>query len=167
MRARPVIGHTSAICLCLEVHVNNTHARGDATVLSPPPFGVDMPRLRGSILLVEDETFVREVTAEILIAAGYTVLKARSAVEAVREFRQHNGEVELLVVDVVLPGKNDRDMAKELMQEDPRLKTIFISGYPENMADRNKDFFRNAIYLPKPFSLSSLMQRIRDVIATG
>lgn len=71
-----------------------------------------MPRLRGSILLVEDENFVREVTAEILMAAGYNVLTARSAVEALREFRQHEGEVELLVADVVLPGKNGRDMAR-------------------------------------------------------
>src|SRR6185312_8858988 len=99
--------------------VNNTHARVDATVLSPPPFGVDIPSLQGSILLVEDENFVREVTAEILIAAGYSVLKARSAVEGVREFRQHRGEVELLVVDVVLPGKSGRDMAMELMKENP------------------------------------------------
>lgn len=145
--------------------MNNTHARVDATVLSPPPFGVDIPSLQGSILLVEDENFVREVTAEILIAAGYSVLKARSAVEGVREFRQHRGEVELLVVDVVLPGKSGRDMAMELMKENPCLKTIFISGYPENTADRNKDFLRNTIYLAKPFSLSSLMQTIRDVIA--
>jgi two-component system, cell cycle sensor histidine kinase and response regulator CckA len=145
--------------------VNNTHARADGTILAPPPFGVDMPSLRGSILLVEDENFVREVTAEILIAAGYTVLKARSAIEGIREFQRHRGEVELLVVDIVLPGKNGRDMAKQLMKEDPELKTIFISGYPESQADGNKNFLRNTIYLPKPFSLSSLMQKIRDVIA--
>ena len=127
------------------------------------PFGADMPPLQGSILLVEDETFVREVTAEILIAAGYNVLKARSAVEAVREFRQHKGEVALLLVDVVLPGKNGREMAKELMKEEPRLKTVFISGYPESAPER--DILRNTIYLPKPFSLGLLMQKIRDVIA--
>lgn len=122
-----------------------------------------MPPLEGSILLVEDETFVREVTAEILIAAGYKVLKARSAVEAVREFRQHKGEVALLLVDVVLPGKNGRDMAQELMREEPKLKTVFISGYPENTPDEGP--LRNTIYLSKPFSLGSLMQKIRDVIA--
>jgi CheY-like chemotaxis protein len=147
--------------------VSNTTVGTDATVHSFPPFGADMPPLRGSILLVEDENFVREVTAEILIAAGYSVLKARSAVEAVRAFRQHRGEVELLVADVVLPGKNGRDMAKELMKEDPNLKTLFISGYPENIVDRNQDFSRNTVYLSKPFSLGSLMQKIRDVIAAS
>jgi two-component system cell cycle sensor histidine kinase/response regulator CckA len=53
------------------------------------------------------------------------------------------------------------------MKEDPKLKTVFISGYPENSADRNRDFLRNTIYLPKPFSLGSLMQKIRDVIVAG
>jgi two-component system, cell cycle sensor histidine kinase and response regulator CckA len=133
------------------------------TAQGPPPFGADMPALHGSILLVEDETFVREVTAEILIAAGYNVLKARSAVEAVREFHRHKGEVALLLVDVVLPGKNGRDMAKELMKEEPKLKTVFISGYPESTI--NSVITRNTIYLPKPFSLGSLMEKIRDVIA--
>jgi len=128
---------------------------------APPPFGADMPPLQGSILLVEDETFVREVTAEILAAAGYNVLKARSAVEAVREFHQHKGEVALLLVDVVLPGKNGHDMAQELMKEEPKLKTVFISGYPQGATD----IIRNAGYLAKPFSLGSLMQKIRDVIA--
>ncbi len=143
--------------------MGNATVRIDTSVQTPPPFGSDMPPLHGSILLVEDENFVREVTAEILIAAGYTVLKARSAVEAVREFRRHKGEVALLLVDVVLQGKNGRDMAKELMKEEPKLKTVFISGYPESTADQG--VLRNSIYLSKPFSLGSLMQKIRDVIA--
>ncbi|HEY6181714.1 MAG TPA: response regulator [Terriglobales bacterium] len=143
--------------------MSNTMVRANTAVQAAPSFGADMPPLQGSILLVEDETFVREVTAEILIAAGYNVLKARSAVEAVREFKQHKGEVALLLVDVVLPGKNGRDMAKELMKEEPKLKTVFISGYPESTKAQN--ITRNTIYLPKPFSLGSLMQKIRDVIA--
>ena len=128
-------------------------------------FGADMPPLQGSILLVEDESFVREVTAEILIAAGYNVLKARSAVEAVRQFHQHKGEIALLLVDVVLPGKNGRDMAKELMKEEPKLKTVFMSGYPESVTTQN--YVRNTTYLPKPFSLGLLMQKIRDVIVAN
>jgi len=144
--------------------VSNVAIQIDNPVQSTPPFGVNMPALRGSILLVEDENFVRDVTAEILELAGYQVLKARSAVEAIREFRRHKGEIELLVVDVVLPGKNGRDMVKELMQDDPTLKTIFISGYPENTTDRNIDFLRKSLYLSKPFSVDSLIQKIRDVV---
>ena len=131
------------------------------------PFGRDTPSLRGSILLVEDETFVREVTAEILELAGYQVLKARSALEGIREFRQHKGEIELLVVDVVLPGKNGRDMASELMHTNPELKTIFISGYPENVLNKNCAAKARTVYLPKPFSVALLMQKIREAMIAG
>ena len=137
------------------------------TIPFAAPFGADMPALHGSILLVEDESFVREVTAEILEAVGYRVLKARSAVEAVRQFNKHPTEIELLLVDVVLPGKNGCDVVKELKRQAPALKTIFISGYPQNRAYTNQEPNGQAIYLPKPFSVGSLMQKIRDVMATS
>jgi len=145
--------------------MSNTSVPLGTVVHGSPPFGMDMPPLHGSILLVEDESFVREVTAEILVTAGYNVLTARSAVEAIREFRKHKGEVALLLVDIVLPGKNGRDMAKELMKEEPKLKTVFISGYPESANDQNST--HNTIYLSKPFSLGLLMQKIREVIAAS
>jgi two-component system cell cycle sensor histidine kinase/response regulator CckA len=129
--------------------------------------GLNMPHLCGSILVVEDESFVREVTAEILEAAGYHVLKARSATEATRIFLQGKDDIALLVTDVVLPGKNGRDMAQELMQKHPKLKTIFISGYPENTVAWNRDLQDKTIYLPKPFSLDSLMGKIREAITAA
>jgi len=122
-----------------------------------------MPPLHGSILLVEDESFVREVTAEILETAGYHVLKARSAAEAIRQFNEHQHEVELLLVDVVLPGRSGCDVVKELKRNTPALKTIFISGYPQNRASQPAD---QSVYLPKPFSVGLLMQKIRDVITS-
>jgi two-component system cell cycle sensor histidine kinase/response regulator CckA len=144
--------------------VDNTVAR---TIPFAAPFGADLPALHGSILLVEDESFVREVTAEILETAGYHVFKARSAVEAVREFKKHQTEIALLLVDVVLPGRSGCDVVKDLKRQAPTLKTIFISGYPQNRAYMNQDASDQTIYLPKPFSVGSLMQKIRDVVATG
>jgi two-component system, cell cycle sensor histidine kinase and response regulator CckA len=129
--------------------------------------GLNMPYLPGSILVVEDETFVREVTAEILKAAGYHVLKARNAVEAIRVFDERKDDIALLVADVVLPGRNGRDMAQELMHDHPTLKTIFISGYPDNPACRNHDLLHKTIYLPKPFSVDSLMQKVREVLVAS
>ena len=145
------------------------HGSFPATLSTNPaqPLGGNMPSLRGSILLVEDENFVRQVTAEILELAGYQVLKARSAVEGIRLFREHKGAVELLIVDVVLPGKNGRDMAAELMQTHPHLKTVFISGYPESAVNKNRDLRRKTVYLPKPFSVALLMQKIQEAIAAS
>jgi two-component system cell cycle sensor histidine kinase/response regulator CckA len=86
------------------------------------------PRGRGTILLVEDEQFLREVTCEILESAGYRVLKTRNAVEALSAFKEFKPIVRLLLTDVVLPGQNGRDLATDLRAMCPKLSIIFISG---------------------------------------
>lgn len=119
-----------------------------------------------TILLVEDEDFVREVTCEVLLAAGYRVAKARNAAEAVRVFHRCGGQVQLLLTDVVLPGRNGRDLARRLKVVQPDLKTIFISGYPENEVTKHGLQEPGVFYLPKPFSVDSLMGKIRQVLGT-
>lgn len=88
----------------------------------------DPPGGFGTILLVEDEAFLREVTCEILESTGYRVLKTRNAEEAISAFRQYKSIVKLLLTDVVLPGQNGRDLANALRAICPNLRTIFISG---------------------------------------
>jgi CheY-like chemotaxis protein len=118
------------------------------------------------VLVVEDEAFVREVTVEILQAAGYHVLKARHAIEAAAVFRQCEEKVDLLVTDVVLPGRNGRDLSRELTRLRPDLKTIFISGYPNNVV-RNATLDDRSLYLSKPFSVESLMRKVHEALAGG
>jgi two-component system cell cycle sensor histidine kinase/response regulator CckA len=116
-----------------------------------------------NILLVEDERFVREVAAEILINAGYRVLKARNAGEAIKVFRRAHEPIDLLITDVVLPGKNGCGLSDELETECPELKTIFISGYPENAVNVNIKSKR-VTYLAKPFSVGSLTAKVREAL---
>lgn len=134
----------------------------------PEPLSVmpctDLPQARGTILLVEDEAFVREVTGDILESAGYRVLKARNAAEALRAFRQYQKIVRLLLTDVVLPGQNGRDLANDLRAICPNLRTIFISGYPENAVTQHGLPEDGMFYLPKPFSLESLTRKVRQVL---
>ena len=73
-----------------------------------------MDPVRETILLVEDEDFVRQVTAEVLSFGGYQVFGARTAAEAMRVFRQQRAKVQLLLTDVVLPGTNGRELARDL-----------------------------------------------------
>jgi len=122
------------------------------------------PRGRGTILLVEDESFLLEITCEILEAAGYRVLKTRNATEAISAFRQFQTIVRLLLTDVVLPGQNGRDLANELRSISPDLRIIFISGYPENVVTRHGIHDDGMAYLPKPFSLQSLTRKVRQVL---
>ena len=124
------------------------------------------PGLNGShtILVVEDEAFVREVVGEILSSAGYPVLKARSAAEALLVFHRHQQRVQLLLTDVVLPDRNGCDLASEFALLCRGVRTIFISGYPENAVTRKGFQRRGCFYLPKPFSAPSLIQKVTEAL---
>ena len=109
------------------------HAQPSAGVIPDSPLitaDTDSPRGRGTILLVEDEAFLRDATCDILESAGYRVLKTQNAAEAISVFSEYNAIVRLLLTDVVLPGQNGRDLANELRSVCPKLRIIFISGYP-------------------------------------
>ena len=126
--------------------------------------GTGLQRRRGTILLVEDEDFLLEVTSEILESAGYRVLKARNAAEATKVFRQFHSIVQLLLTDVVLPGQNGRDLANELRSIAPELRIVFISGYPENAVTRHGIRETGMSYLSKPFSSQSLTRKVRQAL---
>jgi DNA-binding NtrC family response regulator len=120
-------------------------------------------RQPATILLVEDEAFVREVACQILCLAGYRVLKARNAAEALLAFRGHANNLQLLLTDVVLPDRNGSDLAHELTTQCNNVKAILVSGYPENSVT-SKGLRPGWSYLPKPFSADSLLQKIREVL---
>ncbi len=133
---------------------------GPGPVLLAP---LTIPRLPATILLVEDETFVREVASQILRLSGYRVLEARNAAEALLAFRCHANHLQLLLTDVVLPDRNGADLAHELTTQSPNIKAILISGYPENSVTR-KRLRPGWSYLPKPFSGDSLLHKIRETL---
>ena len=146
-------------------NLNHTQSSAEATsdsVASVP--GTNTPRGRGTILLVEDEALLREVTCEILESAGYRVLKTRNAAEATSAFSECKAIVQLLLTDVVLPGQNGRDLANDLRAVCPKLRILFISGYPENVVTRNGIQEDGMFYLPKPFSLQSLTRKVGQVL---
>lgn len=117
-----------------------------------------------TILLVEDQAFVRDVAYEILGGAGYRVLQAQNAAEAIRVFRDHPEKVELLLTDVVLPDSNGCDLALELAAGGGGLKAIFVSGYPENSITRKGIPQSGWFYLPKPFSAVTLLQKVAEAL---
>jgi two-component system, cell cycle sensor histidine kinase and response regulator CckA len=114
-----------------------------------------------TILLVEDEAFVRDVTREVLLAAGYTVLTSRTAAEALSIFAGHHREVDLLVTDIVLPGETGRTLARGLRLHNPDLAVLFITGYAEQM---NVGEAERADSLAKPFSTGVLLRRIKELL---
>ena len=117
----------------------------------------------GTILLVEDEAFVREVACEVLRSDGYRVLTARNANEAAGLYEEEAGEIDLLLTDMILPGETGRDLAERLRKRDPKLKVLLASGYGEQITGLAQ---WSEEYLAKPFSSDELLDNVREKIGT-
>jgi PAS domain S-box-containing protein len=122
----------------------------------------DLPRGQETLLLVEDDRAVREMTASFLRQLGYRVLEAPDGKQALEIFAAAEEPIDLLVTDVVMPEIGGPELRERI--ESPRIKVLFMSGYPgEAMADRGL-LERGAPLLEKPFTLQELARRVRDVI---
>jgi hypothetical protein len=122
--------------------------------------------LRGqeTILLVEDQEEVRDLTRDILQMCGYTVLEARNGAEALQLFEHHGGMIHLLVTDVVMPQMGGRELADRLVSRRPDLKVLYMSGYTEEAIGSHGVLDPGVAFLPKPFSPDALAQKVRDVL---
>jgi two-component system cell cycle sensor histidine kinase/response regulator CckA len=118
-----------------------------------------------TILLVEDEAFVRKVTAHVLESAGYRLVIAKSAAEALQVYRKR-GPVDLLLTDIVMPGMSGRELAAELERSYPQARILLMSGYVEQLAWCEESAGRRK-YLAKPFSVGMLLSRVREVLDTA
>lgn len=116
-----------------------------------------------TILLVEDEAFVRRVAAEVLASAGYRVVVAESTSEALAVCRQWPETIDLLLADIVMPVMNGRELAAEFEKTCPSAKVLLMSGYPEQLALCELPAYR-AQFLAKPFSVRAFLQRVREVL---
>lgn len=116
------------------------------------------------ILLVEDESIVREVTRQVLEHAGYNVLECAGPKEALAAADRHRGRIALLLSDVVMPGMNGPDLAREIQQDHPGLITIFMSGYAEQDVVRKAVQESTTVYLQKPFTIDVLLTRVAEAM---
>jgi CheY-like chemotaxis protein len=117
-----------------------------------------------TILLVEDEVEVREITRRVLENLGYKIHEAVSARAALSTWEQHRDEIALLLSDVVMPdGLSGRDLADRLRQQRPGLKVILMSGYSPEMAGRGTEFFHasGTFFLQKPCPARLLGETVR------
>ena len=149
--------------------LNSTSAATHDIRPIPTACGLDaLLAFDSTILVVEDEPFVREAACDILSSQRYCVCRASNAIEAQAAFHRLHGNVQLLLSDVVLPGLNGPALAKVLSALQPALKTIFISGYPAKILARYGPAFAAASYLPKPFSAECLLNRVHQALySTG
>ena len=119
-----------------------------------------------TILLVEDEPGVRQLVREMLHRLGYTILEAGCGAEALRTFDQHQGSIDLLLTDVIMPQMSGRDLAERLRLVRPSLKVLYISGYTDDMLAHHGMLDANVYLLPKPFAPNELARKLREVLDT-
>lgn len=139
--------------------------RADGTELPAPVRRTISPAAASAtILLVEDDDAVREVTARMLESRGYTVFAARDADEARTACAEHGSRIDLLLTDIVMPKTSGPKLAEELRAELPDLRVLYMSGYSGAALTRHTALPDGMAYLEKPFTSSSLAAKVRDAL---
>ena len=124
-----------------------------------------LPKGKGeTILIAEDETQVRESLWLILQDNGYKIIAAESGQDAVRKFKENIGAVALMILDVIMPIKNGREVYEEIKGIRPSVKAIFMSGYTDDIISKKGILEEGFDLMSKPVNPDTLMRKIRDVL---
>jgi two-component system, cell cycle sensor histidine kinase and response regulator CckA len=124
-----------------------------------------LPASRGeTVLLVEDDESVRNLTAAMLTRLGYTVLQAPNGPGALAQAKSPETRIDLLFTDVVMPGMNGRELAEQMAAERPDLRVLFASGYTDNVIVHHGLVDARLSFIAKPFTMQSLASKLREVL---
>jgi len=125
---------------------------------------IDKIKATETVLLTEDDNQVRTITKAILERQGFTVLAANSGDDALSVLSSHQGDIHLLLTDVIMPGMNGRELFKRAIQKYPDMKVLFMSGYTDNIISHRGVLDRNFPFIQKPFSANGLFNKIIEVL---
>jgi len=120
-----------------------------------------------TILFVEDEEGVRKLGSFVLKSLGYSVLSAGNGGEALMLGKQHEGEIHLLITDVVMPKMNGRQLAEQLLPLRPQVKVLYTSGYTDDVIAHHQIVDSGVPFLAKPFTANTLACKVREVLDGG
>ena len=151
-------GAGSTFTIYLPAHAADAEPAGAP---APPP------AVRGgaeTVLLVEDEDLVRQLTREILRRNGYCVLEACDGVAALATLRDHTGPIDLLLTDVVMPRMSGRELVEQARPLRPEMRILYVSGYSEEAIARQGQLTEGIELLAKPFTPAALTAKIRQLL---
>ena len=143
------------------VAVETSEATDVPAAAIAPPVGAAHP---ATIILVEDETLVREITARVLGRAGYTVLEAQDGEEALQMVRRHAGHIDLVITDVVMARLGGLELARRVAGEQPGLPILLMSGYNSEEIPADDPTIS---FLQKPFTPNALLQTVSALLANA
>jgi DNA-binding NtrC family response regulator len=120
-----------------------------------------------TILLVEDDPQLRQLSSSVLAHCGYKMLVASSPEEGLDICKANHRDIRLLITDVVMPRMNGRQLGDQIAKFLPNIKVLYISGYTNNAIVHYGVLDPGLWFLPKPFTLSALMAKVREVLDSG
>jgi DNA-binding NtrC family response regulator len=134
-------------------------------VFAKDVYANDRPRRR-TILLVEDEPFVREATCSILESAGFEVLPAGDAQDAMKVYEECKRGIDLVMTDMVLPGRSGEQLGQDLREHSPEVAILVTSGYgdPEYQTEAPES---RTYFLAKPYSRRTLVEKIEKILGAA
>ena len=160
------------------IHVDSAPGRGTTfdiflpKVDAPPdvaeaaPALADSPRGQETILLVEDDEDVRDFVQYVLRQAGYQVITAPDGPRAIELAKSYDGEIHLVLSDVIMPHMNGLHLVEQLQPLRPHMKVLHMSGYPGDSIARQGDLPDGVAFLQKPFSSDELTSTVRALLDT-
>ncbi|HOH37270.1 MAG TPA: response regulator, partial [Spirochaetota bacterium] len=117
-----------------------------------------------TILLAEDNETLREINSKVLKSYGYTVIPAEDGEEAITEFRKNKDIVDLIILDIIMPKKNGREVFDEAKQLKPDIKVLFTSGYPADLIAKQGVLEQGIHFIPKPSPTNKILIKIREIL---
>jgi PAS domain S-box-containing protein len=117
-----------------------------------------------TLLLVEDEESVRQLVRDTLEARGYKVIEAENGEAGLRASAAHEGTIDMIITDVVMPGMSGRELAKRVTEARPETKVLYLSGYTEEAIAHEGVLDPGTAFLQKPFTLQVLSRKVREVL---
>ncbi len=147
-----------------EIYLPRVHGKDESAI---GPSAANVHAGTETVLLVEDEEQVRHLAQHILRRCGYTVHTAANAAEARRFFERHQGNIDLLVTDVVMPGLSGPELATNFLEHWPASKVLYMSGYTDEAIGEHGVLQAGIHLLPKPFTPVTLGEKVREVLDGG
>jgi PAS domain S-box-containing protein len=151
------LGHGTSFHIYLP-QVEGTSEKHAAPVAGTPAGGTE------TVLLVEDEESVRQLVRDTLEAKGYKVVEAENGEAGLAAATGHQGKIDLVITDVVMPGVGGREMVERISATRPEAKVLYLSGYTEDAILSEGSIQSGTAFLQKPFTLQSLSKKVREVL---